>query len=350
MRSTFCLSLISLLFGFPHILFSQSSYSQMAVSSLFMEEEILEIKIAANFGKVFKDRSEERAYHAATIWYKDKLGKEIEIKEVDLRVRGNFRRENCAFPPLRLRFPTEDVQGTLFEGQQQLKLVTHCENQGGAFDQYLLQEYLIYKVYNLMTDYSFQVRLARFTYLDSSNHDIPLIKYGFLIEDEDMMAQRFGGEIVEQKVHPKYTEIQEAGMMAVFQYMVGNTDWSIPSLNNVKILQLKDEQTVVAIPYDFDWSGLISIPYAKPNPLLGTSSVKDRVFRGFCQTETEFQLTFDRFRQKKESIYALFEELSPLNPRMRSRNIDYLKRFFNIIETPTTLKREIYDRCRGGKK
>ncbi len=128
------------------------------------------------------------------------------------------------------------------------------------FEQYLLMEYLVYQMYNQISDHSFRTRLLKITYTDSAQKYEPVEKYGFLIEDEDMMAERLGGEINPLRLHPDATNQSETGPMAIFQYMIGNTDWSIPNQHNVKMLQGASTRPI-AIPYDFDWSGFIAPGY-----------------------------------------------------------------------------------------
>ena len=63
-------------------------------------------------------------------------------------------------PPLFVSFGDETARGTLFEGQTMLPLTTHCRD-SSSYEQYVLKEYLAYRIYNLLTDKSLRVRLAR---------------------------------------------------------------------------------------------------------------------------------------------------------------------------------------------
>ncbi len=121
-------------------------------------------------------------------------------------------------------------------------------------------EYLVYQMYNQISDHSFRTRLLKLLIQIQLKNMSRLKKYGFLIEDEDMMAERLGGEINPLRLHPDATNQSETGPMAIFQYMIGNTDWSIPNQHNVKMLQGASTRPI-AIPYDFDWSGFIAPGY-----------------------------------------------------------------------------------------
>jgi len=247
-----------------------------------------------------------------------------------------------------MRFETETVEGTVFEGQKKLKLVTHCQTRRSQYQQYLLQEYLIYRAYNLMTDKSFRVRLVKITYADSQERDDPFTRYGFILEDEDKMAERLGGKILEvENVHPDLTDYELSNRLAIFQFMMGNSDWSIPGLHNIKLIRLDGEPTPYAIPYDFDWSGIINTRYAKPDPFLNIRTVRQRLFRGFCRDPEVFRDEFAFFNKQKKDIYALYRELSPpLEENELEQATGYLDEFYAIINDPDEAEYDIIEKCR----
>lgn len=316
---------------------------------LFDSDEALEITMEMDIRTVLRDRGEETDYHPLLVTWNSEDG---EIRQVAARVkvRGNFRRqrENCRFPPLRMRFETETVEDTVFEGQKKLKLVTHCQTRRSQYQQYLLQEYLIYRAYNLMTDKSFRVRLVKITYADSEERDDPFTRYGFILEDEDKMAERLGGKILEvENVHPDLTDYELSNRLAIFQFMMGNSDWSIPGLHNIKLVRPDDERIPYAIPYDFDWSGIINTRYAKPDPLLNIRTVRERLFRGFCRDPEVFRAEFDFFNNQKKEIYALYRELSPpLEQSELEQATEYLDEFYAIINDPDDAEYDIIEKCR----
>lgn len=322
---------------------SQSSFP------LFESHEHLEITLEFDIKKVLRDRGEETDYHPLFVtWEPENTVRKTVAARI--KVRGNFRRQrdNCRFPPLRMRFETDHVAGTVFEGQKKLKLVTHCQTRRSEYQQYVLQEYLIYRSYNLITDKSFRVRLVKITYKDSEGRDEPFTRYGFILEDEDRMAERLGGRILEvENVHPDRTDYELSNLLAIFQYMMGNTDWSIPALHNIKLVMPVGEQIPYPIPYDFDWSGVIDARYADPNPVLNIRSVRQRLFRGFCRSPEAFREAFKVFRIKKDSIYALYRDLTPILEQDEYRQAtEYLDEFYAIINDPEESKDEIIAECR----
>lgn len=319
---------------------------------LFDDHEVLKITLEFNERTVLRDRGEETDYHPLKISWTDR-DSTLTTVDARIKVRGNFRRKriNCRFPPLRIRFDPETVAGTVFEGQKKLKLVTHCQTKRSQYEQYLLHEYLIYRSYNIVSPKSFRVRLLEITYKDSRGKGDSFTRYGFVLEDEDKMARRLGGRIVEvQNVHPDQTEYELSNTLAIFQYMMGNTDWSISALHNIKLVMLDSGDPPVAVPYDFDWSGIINTGYAEPSRILDIKTVRERVFRGFCRSEAEFTEAFQEFKNNKEAIYALYREHSPpLEQSELSQALEYLDEFYEIINSMSKSKREIIDRCRTDK-
>ena len=74
--------------------------------------------------------------------------------------------------------------------------------------------------------------------------------------------------------------------------MIGNTDWTVPVFhNNVLIISQGNLQGLgsgIAVPYDFDYSGLVDANYAVPSDQLNLPSVLDRRYLGICRSEETF--------------------------------------------------------------
>lgn len=320
--------------------------AQEAVPPLFASQELLELRIEANFNKIHKERKAKAKYYPATLRMTASDGTEQELG-LKIKTRGIFRlkRNICPDPPLRLNFPKSELEGTVFDGQNKLKLVTHCRDNDN-YEQNTLEEYLIYRAYNLLTDSSFRVRLLRVTYVDSRGNDEDVVRYGFVIEDEDAMAARLGGKIVKaREAPPNLLSDEESALVSVFQYMIGNTDWSLQFFHNIKLVLL-DSGSYVPVPYDYDWAGLVEASYAKPNSRFGTRSVRERVYLGFCRPAVEFGLIYDLFQQNREAIFNLFATQEGLNERSRERAARYLEGFFETLNDPSKAAWEIVGTCR----
>jgi hypothetical protein len=298
-----------------------------------------------DFDAVLKDRSDDPADQPATLYE----GDGETALDIQVRTRGFYRLRyiNCDVPPLRLNFEKGTVAETVFEGQDKLKLVTHCQNGSDRFQQYVFQEYLIYRAYRLLTNRSFLTRLVHITCVDIRDRHESVSGFGFIIEDEDRMAERIGGSIIgnDVTIHPGATGQDAMTLLAVFQYMVGNTDWTVSTHHNIKLVFEDSTRTIVAVPYDFDWSGLIHTTYATPSPKLGTRTVRERRFMGLCRDEEAFDAIFQRVHAVEEPILALFSDGAYLDESVARRSVKYLQEFFEITRSPRAVRREFLRAC-----
>ena len=316
-------------------------------SSLFQSEEPLYLTLSMDIKSVFQDREEEPS-HPAEISYTDEEGNKTTIP-IKINVRGNFRkdRNNCDFPPVRLNFSDSTSGNTIFDGQDKLKVVTHCRSRPDMYEQSVLKEYLAYKLYNLLAQESYLVRLVNMTYADIKGNNDTLRKMAFFIEPTGQMASRNGCERMEvSNIHQTRTNQHKTSVMALFQYMIGNTDWSVWVQHNIVLLQDGKSIEPIAVPYDFDWSGLVNPPYAVPAEFLPIESVKTRLYRGFCKPEADLELALDEFRQRKEEIYHTCNSIPFFSEKELKKTLKYMDEFFKIIENPKAVRAKIYATCR----
>lgn len=294
----------------------------------FTHDSVLEITVRANLRQLMRDRNPD-----TNIWREGRLswreGDSARATRVRVRTRGLYRLRECDMPPLRLRLSQDDVRGTLWSGLRRPKLVTHCED-NGASEQHLLQEYAIYRVLRLLTPVSFQARLVRVTYEDSAGQRRPVTRNAIVTEDPERLFERLGGTGLEQQgigfvqLHPG-----NAALLSLFQYLIANTDWSLPGLHNIQLVRLSDG--LYAVPYDFDWAGTIAAPYARPAAILPIRSVRERIWRGPCLSAAQLEPTLARFEQLKDSIQAVYAAIPGLEPRLAERARRYHDEFFQAI-------------------
>ncbi len=313
-------------------------------STIFLHEEPVNISLTFDQKKFIKDKNKDEYQLAQFQCYlEDSTLLESEIK---LKARGFFRRNHCAFPPIKLKF--EDCDHADLRKWDEIKMVTLCRK-GPAYEQYVLAEYVCYKIFNVLTDNSFRVRLAKVTYNDSEGKKKTETNWGFLIEDIDVLAERLGGEELEDvQVHTERTERDQMTLVSVFEYFLGNTDWSVPANHNIKLVKLNDPSIPlpIAIPYDFDYSGFVSTTYAVPNDNLPIDNVRERLYRGYCRTEEEYQSVFNLFNEKREDIYEVINGFEYLDKRNKKRMNKYMDDFYQIINNPGSVKWEIMQHCR----
>jgi len=334
-------------FKFYDMLEAQDIYpgKDVPLESLFRSDEPLHLTLTMDMKSVFSNREAEES-HPAEISYADAEGN-INNLPLKVNVRGGFRKDsvNCDFPPLRLNFSNTTVINTIFSGQDKIKLVTHCQSRLSRYEQNVLEEYLAYKLYNLFAEESFFVRLVQLTYADVSGKVDTLVKLGFLIEPISQMAKRNGCEkFVVNKIQQTETSKHKTTVLAIFQYMIGNTDWSVWNQHNLELLSKDTLSKPIVVPFDFDWSGLVDAPYAIPAGSL--PSVRTRMYRNFCITDAELQLALDEFRQQREKIYQTCRNVPYLSAKELKKTLKYMDDFFDIIENPKKVESEMHLKCR----
>jgi hypothetical protein len=324
------------------------SAAQEDFARLFDSHDILEFTIETDIDRLRRDRREDSEQMPASMVVQRPDGK-VDVLPVKVRTRGHFRldKDSCWFPPIRLNFRTRDLEGTAFQGQDKLKLVTHCQ-QRREFEQNVIEEYLVYRLYNLLTDVSYKVRLVRVTYIDIDGGDENLTRFGVIIEADDMLAARFDGEILDMSfLRPAIYEPEQAALMSLFHYMVGNTDWSMVVFHNVEALR-RGDGAYLPVPYDFDWTGVVDAQYARPDPKFRTGSVRQRIFRGFCRPTVDQESIYQQFRDIQDAAYDLVRNQEGLSERNKGKLIDYLENFYEVIDDPAKAHERIVRTCREG--
>lgn len=265
--------------------------------------------------------------------------------DININARGITRKETCTMPPLMLNFKNSSPG---LKPLHKLKLVCGCGNSSGD-ERLALKEYLIYKIYNQLTDMSFRVRLVHITYNDTRGKMKSYTQYGFLIEDVDAMAKRNKCREIEKVVfNTEGTQRQQMTLVALFQYMVGNTDWSVPNYHNIKLIGLKADPNALpyVIPYDFDYAGLVDAYYAVPAEQIGIQSVTERAYRGYPRSMEELDEIIKIFNDKKESITNLVMNLEPLGERYKKEVMDYINDFYKIINNKKDVENEFITNAR----
>lgn len=318
-------------------------------SRLFSSETVLHLTLETDLTALLKDRSQESEERPARVLIMGAGGETVDVP-LKVRTRGRFRlREDiCPFPPIRLNFQKSQLQNTVFDGEDKLRLVTHC-HEWESFEQNVLEEYLAYRFYNLFSDVSFRVRLAEITYQDTSGEIDPLTRMAFLIEDEDAMAERVGGMALDVPgARATAFEPGQMGVMFLFQYMIGNIDWSTANSQNLVILRVGEDH--FAVPYDFDWSGLVDASYAGPSALTERlhDSVRERLYLGVCWDEIDFPEVFQLFQEKKDAILQAILEVPGLTEANVRSASEYVQEFYEFIENPGQAEGDLRRMCRSG--
>jgi len=316
------------------------SYAQKVVDKkkFFQDTSLINATLTLNIKNVMAKKDKVGYIFPAT--FACNLGDSLNIADkVSIEVRGHFRRGYCYLPPIKMIFKSNP--SAAFYHLKSLKLVNACMATRSD-DQNLLKEYLIYKIYNLITDKSFRVRLLNLNFQDSSGKKKTITQHAFLIEDIKEVAKRNDcKDWTENKVATRLTDRRQTTIVSIFEYMIGNTDWSIPVNHNVKLLKSKSDSLSRAyvVPYDYDFSGLVGTTYSAPDERLGIASVKERLYRGFPRSMEEINDVLDVFNKQKANIYATINNFNLLTPATKKEMTTYLDGFYKTINDPSEVKR-----------
>ncbi|RYF69714.1 MAG: hypothetical protein EOO39_17055 [Cytophagaceae bacterium] len=298
------------------------------VKPLFSTDDVLSLTVTARMQPILRDRippkaDEKGVKHPAMLTVAVDSGGTTQLP-INLQVRGHFRRSaaNCTFPPLYLTIPKQPAKGTPFAKQSALKLVTHCNNEA-----YVVNEYLVYRMYNLFTDLSFKARLAQVTYADSAKKQASYTKWGILLEDDSDVAKRNRSKVYKSRYRAENCDTMAMATMALFEYMIGNTDWSVVYQHNIRLVTDSTKSRPLAIPYDFDHSGIVGAPYAKPAEQLPISSVQERLYRGPIYPLSVLRQTFARFNALKPQLYAIYANEKRVERGYIKQTLAYLDDF-----------------------
>lgn len=310
------------------------------------EENPIELELRFNVRKYQKERYSDKYVPALLSYRISENSTEKEVK-VKIKARGINRLERCSFPPLFINFKNSDVQINDFRSTKKIKLVTHCG--GKPYQNYVLKEYLAYRLYNIISPYSYRVRLARMKYIDSGRDNKVTEAWGILKEPDDMLSTRLN--VVPAKVdyvNLKHTDTLWTSYMAIFQYLIGNPDFSIFKRHNVKLFMDTDpfNNAPIPVPYDFDYSGLVDAFYAVPSEELDIVDVRTRVFLGPCRCESEYKEIINYFIEKKSEIYTLISTFDYLPQKERDVMLQYLDDFYDKCSHQRFIKNFILVTCR----
>ena len=318
-------------------------FAQETENGLFSSNDILESKIAFS-PKVLRKSNNDTLYFDTPLMFK--VGGEWKEMEIGIRARGNFRRATCYYPPVKVDLKKKQTKETIFQGHKKLKLVLPCLKQSDKNDN-ILKELMVYKLFELVTPYHFKTRrlTVEFTDQNKKKNTVETIN-GFFIEDDKKVAKRAEGKVFERYIHPMAMDSDASIRNALFQYMIGNTDFSTAYQHNGKLLYAGKK--IIPLPYDFDMSGFINPSYAVVNETLGIDNIRDRKYRGFKRAEEDFQKVRKDFIAQKQAMYDLMKiyEADFDNQKEYDEAYTYVESFFEIIEDDNAFKKNVIDAAR----
>ena len=311
---------------------------------LFDSDEIVDVTLRFDITHFRRTKFKSEYQDAVMTYY---IGdRDTVTRNIRIRSRGEFRREYCDFPPIRLNLRKKEPPDDEFGGMDKIKMVTHCK--AGGSD-YVLREYLVYKLYSVLTDVSFKVRLLRMHYINTRNPNRPIIEYAFLIEPDELLAERTKSlEVASPRLSQKFMKPDVMDRVAIFNYMIGNYDWSVPRMHNLVVLsqpKSKEPHLGLLVPYDFDYSGIVNTDYSIPPETLPIKSVRERLYLGICREEEVFRQALNEFNEKQDELIKVIAEFPYLRERSKRDMISYLRSFFNDFDKRGTIVYKLLNQC-----
>lgn len=319
------------------------------LAKFYDSDEPFPITLTLNVKRIRGDKDDKAPWRDATITYTPPGGTTPEVLPLKLKTHGIWRLKNCDFPPIRLDFSKDNTKKTVFAGLNKPKLTNFCRDDD-TYEQYVLQELQAYRIYWTLTHNSHAVRALRITYVDSASGKPLTTRYAFIAEDPGRMSARLGGKILDIKgAGPDDMQPDAMVLAGLFEYLIGNTDFSMSALHNVELFARNDGNDPIPVARDFDFSGLVNARYATPDGRLRIRTVRDRLYRGYCAPDSSYAKVFALFDARKDAIYSLYHDKvgSLMQPKLVDETTKYLDDFYKTIDNPKNAKSDIIEACLG---
>jgi len=264
----YCFSTL-LLFSFILPASSQPDARMASVFEYLTREDEAKIHLELDLDALLNNRRKPDYLPAAL------TGPDGQVYKLEVRTRGKYRRRSCEIPPVKFKFQKTELQSHQLDTFNEIKLVLPC-TATPAGEELIVWEYLAYRMFESLSHFSARARLIRLE-LKNNKKKRPQKMLAMLVEHEEEIAARLqAAPVQEWGIAQDRFHAEQVALMVLFQYMIGNTDWDLEACRNVLVLQPEDKGKMVAVPFDFDFSGLVSAPYATPNSTSGLTHVKDR--------------------------------------------------------------------------
>jgi len=348
----YLLFLIGILFCFAGRLSAQYEYQPtfedtlQVYEDLFGLEEPMYFTMKTNLKKFKKTRRDEKYQPAELTCH---VNDTFQVTHpVRIKARGIFRRDNCTLPPFWLNIRYAGIEADSIRDINRLKMVIRCKK-SQPYEYYILREYLVYKLYSLITPYSFRVRLVHLNIMDTGSENSLSEDWAFIIEPEELLQERLNCVVMKiDKLSIRTVNRDMMDKVALFQYMIGNGDFSVTGRHNLKILTLRDQHIpgFVPLPYDFDYCGLVNTVYAQPGEALGIESVRERYFLGPCRSREIQREAIQNFALYKDEMIEYVLRFEFLNEDEKMDMIAYVESYFSEAEDEKFIERHLAPTCR----
>ena len=305
--------------------------------ALFESDSIIEARLTTDIKQLVKQKMKEEYQPAVFEIFMpdgDTLRYEIEIKS-----RGNIRKEVCYYPPIMLKFPKDKF------ANHKLKWVGACRD-SDYYDQVLLREYSAYKMFEQLTDKSFKTHLMRVEHVDTGRDEKSFVRYAFVLENKEALAERLGGRVYEPRLlKESVLNEQQMALFTYFQFMIANTDWHFKNMHNMELIAERKTSSVLAIPYDFDYSGYVNSGYAVVSPDVPITDVRTRHNKGFCLTEEVAEATRQFYLEHQDEMMGALQGITYFSQGARKENTGYMEEFWTMMTSEKRCRQVFAKNC-----
>ncbi|TNE50078.1 MAG: hypothetical protein EP344_17565 [Bacteroidetes bacterium] len=318
--------LFTLIFlGFRQLASGQGTEAPSTFFEYLTQEEGGRLTLEMDLTSLLEDR-QNQDYTTGTLQLKN--GTSISVK---VKPKGKFRRARAFVPPLKIKVSKDWLRGAGLDTLNETKLVLpYFDTRQG--DQLIIKEYLIYRMFERLSHASTRARLVQVTLRDNHAGHIDRKMYGMLLEDNEEIAARLHGVEIDRFGLPMDSMVaSQAALVALFEYMIGNTDWDLSMQRNVRLIKPNAGGKILLVPYDFDFSGLVRAPYASPSSESGLDNVLDRFLMTNGLHQADLRRAAQTLKSAKKDLYDICYSRH-LTRDATNEMLWYLDTFFDAID------------------
>ncbi|MEO1082230.1 MAG: hypothetical protein AAFY29_21915 [Pseudomonadota bacterium] len=318
---------------------------------LFDNRDVLTLELRAPFKLIDRERDKDKEYEGSLSYEDPALGPTT--LQAKFSVRGNFRlrKDICGHAQLWVNLKKGELKGTLFAGQNKLKLVVQCRD-AARYAEYLARERQAYLMFEELSELSLATRAVKASFVDSDGGN-SREQMAFFIQHQKRLAASWDMDVFkEERGDRARLDPGQSALVSLYMYLLSNTDYSLIAAapgetccHNIKLL-VDGNGTLFPVPYDYDSTGFVNTSYAQPAGGIGQEDVRDRVYRGYCLPEEQVLAAVALLQEKKDDIYAIISADAQIPERSIKRTRKYVDKFYAVLDNPKKLKREIVEGCR----
>ena len=320
------------------IFFGLLSATSMAGSNSFAKPDLFDllegknyvsVTISLNLDSLINNRYNEEKI-IGIFGFKSAAGKNLSFS-VNINLRGKYRRRMCGFPPLKLNFNKSELSDNGLSKADEYKLVTHCL-EGEEGDVNMVKEFLAYQFYQQISPLSYRSKLLKITYQDTKSDD-KIVGMAILLEDKSSFEKRYDLSEMKDTFNLPRSNFDDNNFRThgLFQYLMGNVDWSTAISKNMDIYKSKENGKMFIVPYDFDFSGFVNVSYAVPNKDYNQKKIRDRLLLEADESDSLYQSEIQKFIALKPSFINLIKKQKGLEMDVKMDLENYIHSFYDNI-------------------